>query len=155
MSWRRLSDQLASCALRSCAESASSLFWRRARSTRCAISPTLWSSRADPPLKNIRRHGIAWNNRARRHDHDTGKPVPGARGFGRGGAGEPCREIAGIEGIAGRRGVDRLHDARRRYLHAIAASEDEATMPAALDHNLLDPRSAQAGDAGSRVRIAE
>jgi len=48
-------------------------------------------------------------------DHVTGKPVRGSRRLGGLRAGEPCREIPGIEAVSGRHRIDRNHDFRNRH----------------------------------------
>jgi hypothetical protein len=71
------------------------------------------------------------------------------------GAKDARGEIGRIEGIAGRRGVDRLQDLRRRDLDPLAARFDQAAEWAALDDDLANAVRLEARDAGGRIGIAE
>ena len=87
-----------------------------------------------------RRHGRAWDDGATVADHLGGQPMALDGGSGGCLTLQPGGEIAGVEAVAGGRGVDRVHLARDGDGRDGAVGGDEAGLLAEFDDDLADAR---------------
>ncbi len=87
-------------------------------------------------------------------DHLAGELMCGERRLAGLLAGEPRRQIAGVEAIAGRGRVDRHDHLRHRDERALAAGRDQRTVRAVLHDDLGDTERLHAFDCGFRAGVA-